>query len=79
MSSIKDYSSHVELAWAAYANLQVGSLTRAQLGSAEIPDSFADTLSTHYTVEAIHNDPLTGAYAVVFKETATGASVVFDS
>lgn len=76
MSSIKDYSSHVELAWAAYANLQVGSLTRAQLGSAEIPDAFADALSTRYTVEAIHNDPFTGAYAVVFKDIATGSKTL---
>ena len=73
MNPVNQYASSSELAWAAYADLQVGALTLAQLTSAEAPATFAQSLSTRYTVEAIHNDALTGAYAVVFKNIATGS------
>ena len=62
-----------ELAQAVYANLRLGANTRADLqpNNSRINNSLANYLSTRYTVRAIHNDPLTGAYAVLFLDTQT--------
>lgn len=78
MNALAIYARQCELAYASYANLKVGLniLTDFQTNDSRITDALATSLSTRYTVEAIYNDPLTGAYAVVFKDIATGSKTL---
>lgn len=68
MNTVTDYSTQGLRSWAAYANLQVGAVSIDALinkDTANMTDALATSLSTRYTVEAIHNDLLTRANAVV--------------
>lgn len=70
-SVVNLYSLQSQLAWAAYANLQIGainSVTLIERNGANMSAPLAETLSSRYTVLAIHNDPLTDAYAVLFRD-----------
>jgi hypothetical protein len=76
MNTINNYASQSELAWAAYASLQIGDMTRSQLtdsNTASMSDALADSLIARYRVIDILNDPTSGAYAVVFEDKTTGA------
>ncbi|MHB1198401.1 MAG: putative Ig domain-containing protein [Polaromonas sp.] len=76
MNTINNYASQSELAWAAYANLQIGEIFASQLtdkNTADIQQALADSLAARYLVVDILNDTASGAYAVVFEDKATGA------
>ena len=75
MSVITSTATQSELAFACYANLQIADNVRGNFTSNDsgVPPALADSLAAHYRVLDILNDPLTGAYAVVFEDKSTGA------
>ncbi len=75
MSPISNLAVQSELAFAAYANLQLGENTRADFisNNSKVPEALADSLAARYRVIDILNDAFSGAYAVVFEDKTTGS------
>jgi hypothetical protein len=76
MNNLAQLNTNAELAFAAYSNLKIGDNNEADFrtnDNRDMPLALATSLATRYRVISILNDPLSGAYAAVFEDKATGA------
>jgi hypothetical protein len=82
MATIHEIAAAAELSQAVYSNLvALGSISAEWLlneanGDRNMSPAQANDIASRYTVEAVANDPTTGAYAAVFKDKQTGQVIV---